>query len=573
VLRKAVLLAALAAVVVPSTGAAARTSAEVMPGITHIKDVRRVGGSRVVFHVALGPQPGGLYDLRPVLSGNRINGLEALSSMQRKLLRGANMVGVNGDLFTAATGTPSGIFLRDNVLKTTPWRGRSTLGIATDGMLRIAQIGFAGTFKIGDSPEHNLRQFNRVLPDSPGFALYNASWGERTPRVPHANELIVKNVNRMFPNRDRAGIVVRLARGSGHAIPGGGAVLQARGISRDLLRAEAAPGLVLTFRIGLTNWWDNVENAIGGGPLLVRGGVPVYRPDEAFTSYQIDQRHPRTAVGQRPNGTIILLVADGRSKLSHGLTMNQLANQMAYYGAERAMALDGGGSSEMAFNTHVLNVPSDGNERPLSESLQLVYIGVYARQPFRDVFSPNGDGYHDGQRLYAKLVRASNVHLQLFRPNDTLKWQLQADRDPGLITKRLHESLMEGTWRWVTEATDRQARDSRMVRRFRVNNTLGFLTLSTRRMRVHTGHGGRLRVGFTATHRADVKVLIERQGKVVRHLISRQGLDPGAYAVIWNGRNDAGKVVSGGRLVASVRAHNNLGPVDLRKAFRVERVS
>jgi hypothetical protein len=253
--------------------------------------------------------------------------------------------------------------------------------------------------------------------------------------------------------------------------------------------------------------------------------------------------------------------------------MNQLANQMASYGAERAMALDGGGSSEMAFNTRVLNVPSDGNERPLSESLQLVYIGVYARQPFRDVFSPNGDGYHDGQRLSAKLVRASNVHLQLFRPNDTLKWQLQADRDPGLITKRLHESLMEGTWRWVTEATDRQARDSRMVRRFRVNNTLGFLTLSTRRMRVRTGHGGRLRVGFTATHRADVKVLIERQGKVIRHLISRHGLDPGAYAVIWNGRNDAGKVVSGGRLVASVRAHNNLGPVDLRKAFRVERVS
>ena len=568
------LLAALAALVVPSAGAAARTSVEVMPGITHIKDVRRVGGSRVVFHVALGPQPGGLYDLRPILSGNRINGLETLSSMQRKLLRGANMVGVNGDLFTAATGAPSGIFLRDNVLKTTPWRGRSALGIAASGVLRIGQIGFSGTFKIGDSPEHNLRQFNRVLPDSPGFALYTPSWGERTPTVPHANELIVDDVNRTFPNRDRAGIVVRVVRGSGHAIPAGGAVLQARGISRDLLKAEAGPGLVLTFRLGLTNWWDDVENAIGGGPLLVRGGVPVFRPDEAFTSYQIDQRHPRTAVGQRPDGTIILLVADGRSKLSHGLTMNQLANQMANYGAERAMALDGGGSSEMAFNTRVWNVPSDGNERPLSESLQLVYIGVYARQPFRDVFSPNGDGYHDGQKLYAKLVRASNLHLQLFRPNDTLKWQLQADRDPGLIVKRLHpESLMEGTWRWVVEATDRQARDSRMVRRFRVNNTLGYLTLSTRRMRVRKGHGGRLRIGFKSTHGADVKILIERQGKIVRHLISREGLTPGAYAVIWNGRNDAGKVVSSGRLVASVRADNNLGRVDLRKAFRVERVS
>ena len=568
------LLAALAALVVPSTGAAARTSVEVMPGITHIKDVRRVGGARVVFHVALGPQPGGLYDLRPVLSGNRISGLETLSSMQRKLLRGANLIGVNGDLFTAATGVPSGIFLRDNVLRTTPWRARSTLGIAADGMLRIGRIGFAGTFKIGDSPEHKLRQFNRVLRDSPGLALYNRSWGERTPTVPRANELIIEDVNRMFPNRDRAGIVVRLARGSGHTIPAGGAILQARGISRDLLRAEAAPGLVLRIRLGLTNWWDNVENAIGGGPLLVQGGVPVYRPDEAFTSYHFDLRHPRTAVGQRADGTIILLVADGRSQLSRGLTMNQLANQMVFYGAQRAMAFDGGGSSEMAFNTHVLNVPSDGRERSLSESLQLVYIGVYARRPYRDVFSPNGDGYHDGQKLYAKLVRASNVHLQLFRPNDTLKWQLQADRDPGLIVKRLSpEDLMEGTWRWVAEATDKRARDSRMVRRFRVNNTLGHLTLSTRRMPVRVGHGGRLRIGFKSTHTANVKVLIERDGRIVRHLVSRDGLTPGAYAVIWNGRNDAGKVVSSGRLVASVRAGNNLGPVDLRKGFRVERVS
>jgi Phosphodiester glycosidase len=574
VLRKTVLLAALAALVVPSGSAAARTSVEVMPGITHIKDVRRVGGSRVVFHVALGPQPGGLYDLRPVLSGNRINGLETLSSMQRKLLRGANMVGVNGDLFTWATGSPSGILLQGNVLRTTPWAARSTLGIGTDGLLRINRIGFAGTFKIGDSPVHRLKQFNRVLLSSPGLALYTRSWGERAPAVRRANELILEDVNRTFPNNDRAGIVVRLARGSGHAIPVGGAILQARGISRELLKREAAPGLVLTFRLGLTNWWDNVENAIGGGPLLVRGGVPVYRPDEAFTSNQLDLRHPRTAVGQRPNGTIILLVADGRSRLSHGLTMNQLANQMAFYGAERAMALDGGGSSEMAFNGRVLNEPSDGNERPLSDSLQLVYIGVYARRPFRDVFSPNGDGYHDGQKLYAKLVRASNLHLQLFRPNDTLKWELQADRDPGLITKRLHpESLMEGTWRWVVEATDRQGRDSRMVRRFRVNNTLGYLTLSTRRMRVRVGHGGRLRIGFRSTHTANVKVLIERGGKVVRHLVSRDGLGPGAYAIIWNGRNDAGKVVGSGRLVVSVRAGNNLGPVDLRKGFRVVRVS
>ena len=568
------LLAALAALVVPSAAAAARTSVELMPGITHIKDVRRVGGSRVVFHIARGPKPGGLYGLRPVLSNNRIRGLETLSSMQRRLLRRSNMVGINGDFFTWSTGAPSGIYLQNNVLMTTPLVSRSALGIGEDGLLRIGRVGFAGTFKIGDSPIHRLRQFNRVLQRTRGVALYSRSWGDRTPVVRRARELIIKDVTRTFPNTDRAGIVVKLVRGSGHAIPPGGAVLQARGAAREILTQEAAPGLVLSFHLGLEGWWENVENGLGGGPLLVRGGVAVYRPGEAFTSYQVDLRHPRSAIGQLPDGRIIMIVADGRSTVSRGLTMNQLANAMVYYGAENAMALDGGGSSELAFNGRVLNVPSDKIERPLSNSLQLVYIGVYARKPLRGVFSPNGDGYHDVQRLYAKLVRRSDVRLRLLRPDGTLKWELQGDRDPGVTTKRLRaQGLVEGTWRWVAEATDRRGRESRMVRRFRVNNTLGYLTLSKRTMRVRLGHGGRLRIGFTSTHTANVKVQIERRGRIIRHLVARDGLPPGAYAVIWNGRNDAGKVVRTGRVAVSVQARNSLGGVDLRKGLRVERVS
>ena len=269
-----------------------------------------------------------------------------------------------------------------------------------------------------------------------------------------------------------------------------------------------------------------------------------------------------------------MLVADGRSSLSRGLTMNQLANAMVHYGAETAMALDGGGSSELAFNGAVLNRPSDGGERRVSNSVQLVYIGAYARKPRRAVFSPNGDGYHDGQRLYARFVRRSDVHLRLFRPNGELGWEKRDRRGPGVFTKDLGPRLSaEGSWRWVVAGTDLQGRSSSMVRRFRVNNTLGFLDLSTRTMRVRPGRGGHQRLGFRTFHTADVRVVIERRGKVVRHLVSRNGLAGGAYAVIWNGKNDGDRVVRSGRYTAVVRASNSLGRVDLRKSFAVKRVS
>lgn len=546
-----------------------------MPGITYIREQRDVGGARVVFHIVIGPQLGGLYSLRPVLSNGLVSGTETVSSMQRRLMPRANVVGVNGDLFRWDTGQPTGVFVHRGVLASRPNRGRSSLGIGLDGLLYIERLSYGGIFQLGSAPVHTLHEFNRPLFARNGFTLFVPSWGARTPVRRETKEAILTDVQRTFPNRDRSARVVKLVRGSGHAIPAGGAILQARGSARSLLRAEARRGVPMTFRLGVRNWWDNVNAALGGGPLLVNGGVAVYRPDsEWFTSDQLDQRHPRTAVGQLADGRILLLVADGRSTASRGLTMAQLANAMVRYGAERAMALDGGGSSELAFNGRVLNVPSDGHERSVAESLQLAYIGAYARKPRYPTYSPNGDGYQDVQRLYARFVRKTNVHLELVRPDGVVAWQREALRKPGTMTKDLRGSRMEGAWRWIVSGVDLEGRSSRMGRRFRVNNTLGFLTLSTTRMKVRRGRGGRLRIGFKLAQRADVSVTIRRgDDTVVRKLTKQNDLAPGAYAVIWNGRNDAGRVVRSGTFFADVRGTNGLGTATLRKKFVVRRVS
>ena len=82
-------------------------------------------------------------------------------------------------------------------------------------------------------------------------------------------------------------------------------------------------------------------------------------------------RAPRTALGIKKDGTLLLVVVDGRNNNSAGLTLVELATYMLRLGAREAVNFDGGGSSVMAINGLVVNKPSDGKERPVSIGLGL----------------------------------------------------------------------------------------------------------------------------------------------------------------------------------------------------------
>lgn len=110
------------------------------------------------------------------------------------------------------------------------------------------------------------------------------------------------------------------------------------------------------------------------GPALINGGqVTVSSSDEvgrAMTS------NPRTAIGQISEGHYLLVVSDGRTKESTGLSLRQLAELMQSLGAQIAYNLDGSGSSTMVFQGRVVNNPTTNGrsirERSVSD---IVYIG------------------------------------------------------------------------------------------------------------------------------------------------------------------------------------------------------
>ncbi|WP_062005141.1 phosphodiester glycosidase family protein [Streptococcus cristatus] len=118
---------------------------------------------------------------------------------------------------------------------------------------------------------------------------------------------------------------------------------------------------------------DGVVNLLAFGPALVENGEIVVN-----TKSEVGQSmasNPRTAIGIIDENHYIIIVSDGRTSESQGLSLYELAEVMKSYGVKTAYNLDGGGSSTMYFNGQVINKPTtNGNisERAVSD---IVYIG------------------------------------------------------------------------------------------------------------------------------------------------------------------------------------------------------
>jgi exopolysaccharide biosynthesis protein len=74
---------------------------------------------------------------------------------------------------------------------------------------------------------------------------------------------------------------------------------------------------------------------------------------------------PRTAIGQTADGSVLLLVIDGRQVTSIGATYQDVQTVLYGHGAVNAIGLDGGSSSSLALDNRVVNSPSGGDEERL----------------------------------------------------------------------------------------------------------------------------------------------------------------------------------------------------------------
>lgn len=110
------------------------------------------------------------------------------------------------------------------------------------------------------------------------------------------------------------------------------------------------------------------------GPALINDGKRCVDDDSEVN--QSKSSNPRTAIGQVSELHYIVIVSDGRTRESKGLSLLQLAQEFEARGCTTAYNLDGGGSTTLWFNGTILNNPVGGraasSERSVSD---IVYIG------------------------------------------------------------------------------------------------------------------------------------------------------------------------------------------------------
>lgn len=554
--------AALAAALAAAPAAAAQRVL-LMPGVTYEREVEFTTHGPVVLHVLRAPRPGGLYALKPVLSNELIIGRERVTQMQRRLGTTATVAGVNGDMFAWADGHPSGLLMLNGVLASPPNADRSSTGIAPDGSLVVDRVRLAGTWQ--GSGQRRPLALNRA-PSAGGVALYTPLWGPTTPQTAETVELVLQPFPAAQPGRDLVGVVTQAKEGGSTPIPPDGAVLVGRGATgAGRLASEAPLGTSLIVRLTLTPDWSTLTDALGGGPAIVRSGRPIFRANEVFTIEQLVPRQPRTAVGQTADGSIVLATVDGRRPgYSVGMTNFELALTMARLGAVTASALDGGGSSTMAFEGKLLNRPSDpGGERAVAESLSVLYYGVHAAEPPEAVVSPNGDGVAERQTLTYKIVRPSNVVAKLVGPDGSEQVVDSGPKTtPGSYRFPWSGPGAEGTWRFLVSATDDLGRSSEAERTFSLNTTLGALRVGTPSVTTR----GTVRTTFTLSRPAQVRARIATASGAFVSSLAPRNMSAGPQRLPWRVRS-----VRAGRYQIRVTAQNDVGTVTLSAPFTVRR--
>ncbi len=125
-----------------------------------------------------------------------------------------------------------------------------------------------------------------------------------------------------------------------------------RGTSYDVIGMDNDNKLVVGRMTAQEAIDRGIRDAVSFGPVLIVNG------EMMEITGQGGGLNPRTAIGQRADGAMLLLVCDGRQANSIGASMSDVAEVMAQYGAVNAANLDGGSSTIMYYEDELINVSS-----------------------------------------------------------------------------------------------------------------------------------------------------------------------------------------------------------------------
>jgi hypothetical protein len=339
---------------------------KVAPGLTFTRIIRRKIPLRT-FVLRMDPSKAVTLDV--ALADD---GLPSLGTVLEMAKQGGALAAVNGDFTQLSVGRPVHAYAQDGELLHAPAQAGPVFALSLD-----EQTAFLGSptpiVSITDRDTGRTWRLDRWNQGDPapgeiaGFSTLGGSL-EEPPEFSCSVRLLPEG--KISFDEDTTGVVRDyLVETSGcvekSMARNGGIVLSAPPATDEAIELlSLAPGTRMRLRWSFG--WTGVYDAIGGTPILVQDGKVAVGP----CSSQFCRKNPRTAIGVTANGGILMVVVDGRRpNWSVGLSLRKLAKLMRGLGAVQALNLDGGGSTTMVVENEVVNKPSDGHLRNVSNAV------------------------------------------------------------------------------------------------------------------------------------------------------------------------------------------------------------
>ena len=346
------------------------------PGVDHAWGKIVTGsGQQVVHMITVQPGAPGIT-IEAGLSNDTAVGLERSSSLaNRTSVEGHRaLAAINGDVWSSgssgALAAPFGLHIQGGELMIAGSYPRPTFGVDATGKALIGAPVVSTNLITADGGIHPVNRINQRR-QAGEYVLYTPRFGSTTDADSSGTEVVLSGVPLPLTatvNTMATVVQVRPANGGNPIDPG---TVIITGPSTSFLTSLVA-GQTVQLTLSITAGWETVTQAMGGREFLLQNGNTYIYPHPSIA----DQRHPRTGIGIRPDGGVILVTVDGRDAgYSTGVTDSELAALLQAQGASDAINVDGGGSTAMAVRepgdtyVSVVNRPSDGFERSVANSL------------------------------------------------------------------------------------------------------------------------------------------------------------------------------------------------------------
>ncbi len=310
-------------------------------------------GRRQKVHILLVNPAAEKAQLQTILSFDRLFGYETLSDMAN---RAGAFLAVNGG-FGYPDGRPGGFVMQggEAMHAADP---RFPVLFLTGKSARLYPIATAIRLV---SDIESAADYLNPYPFTGGVALFTPAFGSQDRLENLRTTVVVDN-----------GIVTKtVTTKQALDVPPGGFLISAIGDSqtKQILKHFPLGASVRWFVKTLPAMPEGTSYAMSCGSFLVRDGKNVAPASDPWAG-ALSSPAPRTAVGMTAEGQVVFVVAEGRiPEGASGFTGEELGSMLSLMGLKEAALLDGGASSEIWMNGHVLNSLSSGKERLLPSGI------------------------------------------------------------------------------------------------------------------------------------------------------------------------------------------------------------